>query len=267
MLALILRFRLFLSFALTLFISLWLINMEPGGRFAVARALQVTLLSPAQFLVNKINRFHNIFGENRRLLALDTRLTAENGILRETARENQQLRNLIGYRATSPFALIAAEVIASKRDILSRNLVVGAGTRDGARKDMPVIVLEGVVGKVIEAYPFHANVQLISDPFARTGALFSRINVPGILECRDGNIPTIQVYLHHNIQPGDSVVTSGLGGLYPKGLYIGRVSRVLPGDELFKTAEITLHSGFDNIANTFIMNMPTNWKPFTGREP
>jgi rod shape-determining protein MreC len=263
MLALLFRFRLFLSLALTVFISLWLINLEASSRFATARALQVTVLAPVQFLINKVNRYQDLFRENRRLLTLNTRLAAQNSILAETAKENRQLRSLIGYRETSPFQLIAAEVIASKRDILSRNLVVAAGLRDGVRKDMPVIVLEGVVGKVIEAYPFQSNVQLINDPFARTGALFSRLNVPGILECKDGNTPSVQVYLHHDIRVGDTVVTSGLGGLYPKGLYIGCVSRILPGDELFKIAEITFHTGFDNIENTFVINLKTDWKPFT----
>jgi len=241
--------------------------MEPGGRFALARTLQVTVLAPAQFLINKVNRIQNVFRENRRLLTLNTQLAADNNLLREIARENQRLRDLIGFRETSPYPLIPAEVIASKRDILSRNLLVAAGRQDGVRKDMPVIVLEGVAGKVIEAYPFHSNVQLISDPFARTGALFSRLNVPGVLECRDGHTPGIQVYLHHDVRPGDTVVTSGLGGLYPKGLYIGLVTRITPFDELFKTAEISFHSGFNNIENTFIMNIKTDWKPFSAKAP
>jgi rod shape-determining protein MreC len=169
---------------------------------------------------------------------------------------------MVGYRKKSRFTLIPAEVIAQKQATTSRNIIVGTGVLAGVKKDMPVISTEGVVGKIIEAYPFHANVQLINDPFARTGVSINRLNVPGILECKIHKAPAVRVFLHHEIQKGDTIVTSGLGGIFPKGLFVGTIVNILPGDDLFKIAEIELNPGLQEIDNTFIMNIKTQWQPF-----
>ena len=263
MLALIFRFRGFLSLLLCVFLSVWLKGSDLNRRARVAHGIQVTILSPVQYIVNKTNSLGNVVRENRSLREENVRLRAENDILKEAKKENERFRKMLNYQEVSGFTLIPTEVIAARRDLLSQNLIINSGTSSGVKKDMPLIAQEGVAGKVLEAYPFHANVQLINDPSARTGAHFARLNVPGILECKNGRIPIINVFTHNDVQVGDSVITSGLGGIFPKGLYLGRVSRVVPGDNLYKQAEIDLHDGLDNIEHAFIMNIPTQWKPFS----
>jgi rod shape-determining protein MreC len=245
MLSLLFRFRRFLSLVLCVFVSVWLKNSDLNQRMGVAHGIQVTILSPVQFIVSKANALGNVLRENRGLREENVRLRAENDILNEAKKENREFRRMLEYKEAS---------------------TVNTGSMRGVRKDMPVITLDGVAGKIIEVYPFHSNVQLINDPSSRTGVLFTRLNVPGILECRNGYTPIINVFSHHPVQPGDSVITSGLGGIFPKGLYIGKVLRVTPGDDMFNSAEIDLHGGLDNVSHAFIMNLATQWKPFNAAD-
>jgi len=128
---------------------------------------------------------------------------------------------------------------------------------------MAVMVLSGVIGKVLEVFPFHSNVQLISDPLSRTGVFFQRINVPAILEYRNDIQPLVHLPLHHAVEIGDTVRTSGLGGIYPKGLFVGRVVRITPENDLYKLVEIELHRGVYNVENVFVLNLTPQWQAFS----
>jgi len=266
MLSLVFRFKRILSLLVALFISIWLTTRPLEARFESAHGLLTTVLAPIQFVVNFVNRIHSLSKENANLRTEIAKLKTESELLRETSRENRELRHMIDYREKARFSLIPAEVSAQKRDLLSDNLIMGVGSHKGVLRDMPVITLEGVVGKVIEVYPFYCNIQLVTDPNARTGALFSRLNIPGILECRDGRTATISVLSHYDIKTGDTITTSGLGGIFPKGLYIGRVLRILPGTDYSKTAEISLHNGLSNIEHVFVLAIKPQWRPFKETE-
>ncbi|OGJ85634.1 MAG: rod shape-determining protein MreC [Candidatus Raymondbacteria bacterium RifOxyA12_full_50_37] len=261
MLSLIVHYRKFLSLVLTVLVSLWLSARDIHERYAIARGLQVTVLAPVQAVISKFSHIKNIIRMNRVLLEENARLKAENGMLNEAKRENMTLRKTVGYREQSPFILVPAPVVVQNQTAFGGNIIIAAGSLDSVKKDMPVISLQGVIGKILEVYPFTANVQLITDPFCRTGITFSRTNSPGILDCSSG-APLINTPAHSDILPGDTVVTSGMGGIYPKGLPVGVVASVRPVDNLFKTAEIRLHPGLDNIEHIFVMNIRTQWKPF-----
>lgn len=263
MLSLLFRFRRLLSLLLCIFVSLWLKNSDLKERMRIAHGVQVTVLSPVQFVVTKVTALGNILRENRNLREENVRLRTENDMLREAKKDNEGFRQMLDYKASSTFSLISTEVVAARRDLLAQNLIINSGTLRGVKKDMPLIALQGVIGKVIEAYPFHSNIQLVSDPSSHTGILFPRTGVTGILECKNGYTPIVNVFIHNKIQPGDSVITSGLGGIFPKGLYVGKVRRVIPGDDMFNQAEIELNNGLDNVSHAFLLNIHTQWAPFS----
>jgi len=262
MLALIFHFRKILSLLLTVLLSLWLFNRGPDERFRIARGLQATLLSPAQYVINKLNNVRDLLRENEELRTSLMVARTENDLLREMRQENGRLRAMLDYRAQSVFSLIAAEVIAHRSDFLSKNLMITAGSAKGVKKDMPVIGITGVLGKVIESYPFHSNVQLINDPYARTGVLFSRINVPAVLEYLNDVTPAVRLPAHHKIEAGDTVRTSGLGGIYPKGLTVGRVRRVVPENDQYNLIHVELHPGLTHVEHVFVLNISSRWQAF-----
>ena len=147
-----------------------------------------------------------------------------------------RLRALLGYKqAAMQFDLVAARVIGREADSWSHMIVIDRGTADGVKENMAVVTEKGLVGHVIEAGPNYAKVQLILDPRSSVGTLVQRAEsrVVGIVEGDPAN-PTmprmINVPKNADIEEGDIIVTSGFGGMYPKGLVVGLVSS-LENDE------------------------------------
>lgn len=172
-----------------------------------------------------------------------------------TSRENAELRSQLGYRARMSSKTVACEVIA--RDDGSgwwQILRLDKGSEDGIQEGMPVITPEGVVGRTIEVSSQTCDVLLISDRSFKTSVRFEQDGSYGIL--RGGGVSLNGVhgvgilclpnlyrvdYVRKDleIKPGELVMTSGLGGVFPAGLVVGRVVRMRPDESgLFQQAEV-----------------------------
>ncbi|MBL8028955.1 MAG: rod shape-determining protein MreC [Fibrobacteres bacterium] len=262
MTALLYRLRSVLALVVCTVLSLWLINRPMDSRFAIARGLQITVLSPVHTVISRITSLRNLMTEVEHLRERTGALMLENSSLQQSMRENMELRDMLDYQKTMPVALIPAEVIAMKRGGISSYVILKAGSSDGIQKNFPVTTVMGIAGKVIEVYPFHSIVRLIDDPAAKTGIRFKRLDLSSIMDCPDGITGRVSVQKHAEILPGDTVVTSGLGGLYPKGLFIGTVSSIDSTGELQKTARIKFHKGLHTMEHSLIMKVESMWKPF-----
>ncbi len=148
----------------------------------------------------------------------------------EYAAENIRLRELLGYtKSATQFDLVVARVIGRETATWTRMIVIDRGTQHGVQKNMPVVTARGLVGTVTEAGPISSKVQLILDPRAAAGALIQRSRVAGVVKGTpdDAMHPRlVNVPRNYSMDEGDIVVTSGLGGIYPKGIMIGTVSAV-----------------------------------------
>ncbi|MEI6516030.1 MAG: rod shape-determining protein MreC [bacterium] len=170
-------------------------------------------------------------------------------------RENVELRNLLGYRARLAFKTVACEVIA--RDDGSgwwQILRLDKGREDGILEGMPVITPEGVVGRTIEVSSQTCDVLLISDRSFKTSVRFEQDGSYGILHgggvslngvhgvgvlCLPSLYRVDYVRKDLEIKTGEWVMTSGLGGVFPAGLMVGRVVRMRPDESgLYQQAEI-----------------------------
>ncbi|MGH2830248.1 MAG: rod shape-determining protein MreC [Actinomycetota bacterium] len=160
--------------------------------------------------------------------------------LLDLAEENARLREALGLRVRLALKTKAAEVIAVDSSNFEQAVVISLGTRDGVRKDMPVVVGEGLVGRVAEAGPGTSKVLLIVDPRSRVsvklagsgevGSLEGRGRAEMRLELLDANVP---------ITAGVQVVTYGTGSLFPSGIPIGTVSSVeAPGGRVTRIASV-----------------------------
>lgn len=110
-------------------------------------------------------------------------------------------------------------------------IIIDRGTQDGVNKDMAVVTEKGLVGTVVEASPNSSKVQLLLDPRSAVGTLVQRpeSRVAGIVEGNpsDPMMPRmINIPRNADVVEGDTIVTSGFGGIYPKGLIVGTVSDV-----------------------------------------
>ena len=148
----------------------------------------------------------------------------------EALAENERLRNMIGYKQSAhQFDMVAARVIGRESDTWSRMIVIDQGTMSGIANDMPVVTPQGLVGRVVEAGLNSSKVQLILDPRSSVGTIVQRAQsrVTGIVQ-GDMDNPTmpqmVNIPKNADVVEGDVIVTSGFGGVYPKGIIVGLVS-------------------------------------------
>ena len=151
----------------------------------------------------------------------------------EMKRENERLRNLIGIQSELEYETVIAEVVAKSPQNLYKTIIVNRGKESGIERWMPVVAYQDgtkcVVGKVIDVQPFSARIQPLIDQSNYIGAMLKATRYSGLLV---GQSPVSEQCLlqyidrRADISYGDVVVTSGMGGIFPKGIPIGEVVSV-----------------------------------------
>jgi rod shape-determining protein MreC len=174
-----------------------------------------------------------------------------------------ELERLLEIRQRTPLRTVAANVIAGDAtgiDIF-RTFTIDKGSSSGLRKDMAVIAPEGVVGRIVEQPPLYAaKVQLLIDREAAAGAIIERSGVGGVVvgHDRDGEAQ-LQLDFVSNLadaKVGDRVVTSGLDGIFPRGIVIGTLSRVDKGTGLYKQIWVTPAVDFAAVGTVLVVLDP-----------
>jgi rod shape-determining protein MreC len=171
----------------------------------------------------------------RELLRQIDTLRRENALLKASAlqttastRENEQLRAALGWQKQSPWKLKLAKVIMRDPANWWRTVQIDLGTRDGLTNNLPVLTADGLIGRISSVGYMNSQVVLIGDPNCRVSALVENpTHDMGVLSA-SGPLDTSLVQLSYlsssaNLKPGQNVVTSGLGGIFPKGIPIGKI--------------------------------------------
>ena len=259
----IIKHRNISSLVLTILLSLWMLTANTAGQQKTARFLTLSIFYPFQFTVHQATRIKNIFAENKKLKEEITNLSIRYAILEEAAAENKRLRNLLGFEKKFPYTLLPARAVVREPSYIYRSIIISAGRIKGAARYMPVVNKDGVVGKIIQAMPNISLVQLIRDPSERISVMIKKNNEVGIFETIDSKNFFIQYRKHAEVNKGDTIVTSGLGGIYPKGLNVGIVSEVKEIDDpLFKDVYVVPCVDFEHIEEVFVMQLDPQWAAF-----
>ena len=154
-------------------------------------------------------------------------LEAERNRLLEAEATNNQLRELLEIRSQLPSHSTSAIVIATSASTWFRSLILNKGRSHGMRKGMAVVSPTGVVGQVVAVTPWSSKVLLVTDPSSGVDVLVQRTRSRGIVSGSLDDGPIMKyVQRSEDIQEGDRLVTSGLGGVFPKGLFVGTVDEV-----------------------------------------
>jgi rod shape-determining protein MreC len=169
----------------------------------------------------------NTQANNRNLAMENRRLLNELASFQEVARENERLRQLVEFNAPLEGKKIVAQVIAQDVSPEFRMIRINKGTNQGVQQGMAVVALEGVVGRVIRVGHDFSDVLSLLDSSSAIDALLQRDRVRGVVEGQGGQQLAMK-YLRRtdDVQEGDVIVSSGIGGLFPKGLNIGKVISV-----------------------------------------
>jgi rod shape-determining protein MreC len=166
--------------------------------------------------------------ENDALHKEQDRLRLEAVQAEETARENTRLRQLLGWQQKVPWKLKLANVVLRDPANWWRTVQIDLGTRDGLRVNLPVLTPEGLVGRISSVSLTRSQVVLIGDPDCKVAAqVENESRDQGVIESSgpfDTSLLTLD-YLSKdaNLKPGQNVLTSGLGGIFPKGIPIGKI--------------------------------------------
>lgn len=144
-------------------------------------------------------------------------------------RENEELRGLLQMPKVANGKTIAANVVALDASNLARRITLDVGARQGVRAKDVVYVAQGVVGQVVQVSPFNSVVLLLSDgESGRIGATTSRTGARGILRGTGGTTCEMEFIdgIRSDVREGDTILTSGLSDIFPRGLTLGRVLEV-----------------------------------------
>lgn len=209
---------------------------------------------------DSVVEIQNLEEENKALREEVEALRAQNLNASESISENQRLRALLGYKqSATQFDLVAASIIGRESATWSSVVLINRGTFDGVADNMAVVTELGLVGHVVEAGINTSKVQLLLDPRSSVGTLVQRPDsrVAGIVE-GDINNPQqpqmVNIPKDANVQVGDMIVTSGFGGVYPKGIVVGKVLEI-HNDEggLLKHAILATSVNFEKLEDVAVI--------------
>lgn len=164
--------------------------------------------------------------ENEKLKEELDRLRLENAAMAELLNENERFRSALDFKQTNPLSSVMVQVIAREISPASSTLTINKGSNSGIAKDMAVIAPTGVVGRVQSVLPGTAKVILLTDPASTLAVRVQRNREEGLLEGKLVNCALKYVSYYADIQQGDLLVTSGLDGVFPKGLSVATVTKV-----------------------------------------
>lgn len=182
----------------------------------------------------------NTYNENQALKKNMTQLQQTQATNATLKAENKQLKRQLKLNATlSDYTQIPASVVSRQPADWENIFMINKGTHSGVKKNMPVVSGAGLIGRILEVHNFSAKVELISTANTTADRTAVEIvnkkaqHINGIISGYDKTSETLlmtQINTKNTIEKGDTVVTSGLGGLTPKGLFVGKVTQIKDDD-------------------------------------
>lgn len=208
----------------------------------------------ARYLWNNYVWLRGARQESAQLKEAVQQLSLREKALIEEQQENARLRHLLDLTPGLPGQGIAAYVVGRAPSYLANVLYVDRGSSSGIRVDSPVLSGDGVIGRVILTSLHNSQVQLITNADASTGVMVERTRSPGVLK-GSGNTLLSLNYIGNaeQIEMGDLVVSSGLDGIYPKGLPVGRVVESYKGKSVFRIIQVAPHADMLRIEEVMIL--------------
>lgn len=193
--------------------------------------------------------------ENDRLKKEMGDIIQKNNEYQEAALSNDRLRSLLDFRQSSPAESVAAQVISIDPSLWHKTLIINKGKENGIKIGLPVITPEGIVGQIIDAADRYSRILLIIDQNSSVDAVVQKIRARGIIKGESSDqCVFIYVMRRHEIEVGDSVITSGLDGVFPKGLPIGNISNInRRSSGLFQEIKVTPNVDFRKLEEVLVL--------------
>ncbi|MBD3367840.1 MAG: rod shape-determining protein MreC [Candidatus Eisenbacteria bacterium] len=254
------------AFAVCAAISLVLLALPQPVRNGIGEGVSTVVFGPFRRLATYTASLQSTREENMRLRELAVRLAEERSRLLIYRSENERLRELLSFLVSFPeeerFRMLPARVIGMPGTRVVERLEIDRGVVDGVRENMPVVLPEGVVGKISTVMRRRSLVEPLTSASSAVSVVVERSRVRGVVRPRFGSASDVlgwhvdYVPARSDVRPGDRIVTSGLGGVYPPGLAVGTVTRVAPGP-LTMHVEAELAIDLATVEQVFILTSRT----------
>jgi rod shape-determining protein MreC len=240
--AILSRYRNLIILAITVVCQLLLLawQVRTNQDVRLIRVWAVTAVTPMAGVVEAVRR--NTIGfledyfilldvreQNRKLREENSRLKIENVYYRDQLRTAEHAQALKVFQAQSPSTTVAARVIGNGTASSAQVVFIDRGSTSGIQRGMAVVTPDGVVGKVVAAYPLAAQVLLVTDPTFAVGIESQKGHVHGTLHCNGANCTVEFVQNEESVQKGEWFYTSGEDRIFPRGFPVGIVSSVKTG--------------------------------------
>jgi len=246
---------------LLVLLSLTLLLLPESVQFGFARGTLNALLMPVARGTDFVDNYVSMTDENRRLRRLVASLVYERDRLLQYRDERQRLRRLAAFKEEQFYEFVPAEVVGRNLDRFQTVLVVDKGREDGLNERMPVLSYQGYVGRLVRVYPASSWVQLICSRNNPVSCIDKRSRVVGILEWRERDrFDLTSVSAVEDVQVGDTLLTSGFGGVVPKGFPVAVVTKVATArDGLSLRVEARSEVKFRSLEEVFVMIDEIPW--------
>ena len=212
--------------------------MAGRKEFTAPHKFGLEVVGPFQTAISKVSDFVGGFWEkyidlihvkeeNEQLRQELLQYKTANMEYREALATNVRLQKLLELKESLPPPTLTAEIVGKDPSLWFRTLTINRGSSDGVHKGMPVVTVEGVVGQVLTSSPNYSKVLLATDPNSAVDVITQKTRVQGIVKGLGRDAFGLHYVLKSaEVEKGDFVLTSGLGGVFPKGLMVGTVSEI-----------------------------------------
>jgi rod shape-determining protein MreC len=257
--------RILLLVTILVIVGLLLLASMLGGRFGAAHQLTLDFVGPIQNGVTRVVAgvttlkddyiaLWNVRADNKRLQALVDKYLKELGEYREGYSTNLYLEELLEFKDKLSFQPLAARVVGKEPAYWYQTIVVDRGRKDDVLEGMIVLAPSGVVGQVIHTSEHYSKVLLANAPSSAIDAMIQKNRTRGILKGAGEQGYVLHYVLKNaDVEEGDYIVTAGIGGIFPAGIPLGRVSKIHKKKRgMFQEIEVQPHVDFQKLEFVFI---------------
>jgi len=247
-------------FALLVGLSLYMLLTQVKHKQNIADFLLSNVFYLPQSTLSYVMHIGSLSEKNAKLKKENAKLKLEIDLAKEYAIENERLKKLLLFENQWNYPIFLTQIIGHNPGAYMTTVVINKGETDSIFYGMPVFTVDGLVGKISKVFPYHSMVQLLSDPNSRTSVISQRSRVLGMVFSRNSGDMQIQVSSYADLIPGDTLVTSGFGGIYPKGIPVGVVTKLDKNDsEVLSFGNIKLLQHIESLEEVFVIRKNMDW--------
>ncbi len=253
-----------------LVLTMYIREGEAGPIHSVRSGVEV-VMTPLRYAGSTVARPFNAIGNIASNLTAskeslsdlkkeNQRLTAKVAELAESQKTAKRLEKMLKLKSTYNLKSTAAKIIGTSGDGYTSTVTIDKGSADGMKLNMPVASSDGVIGQIIEVSRSTSRVRLLTDENSGISAMVQDTRAQGMLHGQaDGTLKLDYVTTDSDVKVGDIIITSGIGGVYPKGLPLGTVSAVeKSANSVYYTITVRAQATMENNEEVLVITSLTD---------